>query len=55
MRLGKALAVGFAEEPVEEPAATVAEEPRAAVRPAAEGPGEAAAAEVPAPVLLAGR
>ncbi|WP_414169579.1 hypothetical protein ACMATS_29160 [Streptoverticillium reticulum] len=54
MRLGKALAVGFAEEPVEEPAATVAEEPRAAVRPAAEGP-EKAAAEVPAPVVLAGR
>ncbi|MGW1199071.1 hypothetical protein ACWD4B_25030 [Streptomyces sp. NPDC002536] len=51
MRLGKALAVGFAEEPVEGPA----EEPRAAVRTAAEGPEEAAAAEVPAPAVLAGR
>lgn len=52
MRLGKALAVGFAEEPAEESVATAAEEPRAAVRPAAE---EAAAPEVPVPAVLAGR
>ncbi|MFF4405382.1 hypothetical protein [Streptomyces sp. NPDC001404] len=46
MRLGKALAVGFAEEAEEEAAAVPATE---------EAAEETGPAEVPAPVVLAGR